>query len=284
MIISDSLLQKARLAQFTPSSVRLVLDVQNIHNYRIFSLSNPFRIVVDVTGKSVEATQEKIHEPGNRVESETERAEVGSISETPPEKPVQEKTAHDKVASEKAAVEKTTPEKGNTDKGTKNQPNLAVHAEAASAKTPGTEKQAAVSDSTKEKKNNAKTNSAAEKTGRTSAGSESKPETQAEVKPEPKATVSKAETKTKPNQPLAGLRGTALKRKQLPRGPAGEQINQESLARQLGLGVRKVIIDPGHGGRDVGATGVTGLREKDFTLEFSRLLAARIKERLGLTV
>ncbi|MBP1754065.1 MAG: cell wall hydrolase/autolysin [Firmicutes bacterium] len=41
--------------------------------------------------------------------------------------------------------------------------------------------------------------------------------------------------------------------------------------------VYTVVIDPGHGGKDVGATGVNGLYEKDFTLSLSR----KIKDILG---
>ncbi len=41
--------------------------------------------------------------------------------------------------------------------------------------------------------------------------------------------------------------------------------------------VRTVIVDPGHGGSDPGATGVGGLREKDVTLRLSRLLTAKLR-------
>lgn len=39
-----------------------------------------------------------------------------------------------------------------------------------------------------------------------------------------------------------------------------------------------VVIDPGHGGIDSGATGKTGALEKDITLEFGRLLGAKLAE------
>jgi N-acetylmuramoyl-L-alanine amidase len=52
-----------------------------------------------------------------------------------------------------------------------------------------------------------------------------------------------------------------------------------SLVRQLGLGVRTIVIDPGHGGEDPGAMSGKGLKEKDVALdvalELRRLLAAQ---------
>ena len=43
--------------------------------------------------------------------------------------------------------------------------------------------------------------------------------------------------------------------------------------------VRTVVLDPGHGGRDPGAIGVGGLREKDVTLRLARKLGERLEER-----
>jgi len=39
-----------------------------------------------------------------------------------------------------------------------------------------------------------------------------------------------------------------------------------SMARQLGLGIRRVVLDPGHGGQDPGAIGRKGQKEKDVVL------------------
>ncbi len=57
-----------------------------------------------------------------------------------------------------------------------------------------------------------------------------------------------------------------------------------SLAQQLGLCVRRIVIDPGHGGRDPGAKSRYGLREKDVVLKVSKLLAKKLRERLGCEV
>ena len=57
-----------------------------------------------------------------------------------------------------------------------------------------------------------------------------------------------------------------------------------SLAQQLGLCVRRVVIDAGHGGKDPGAIGPTGLKEKTVTLKIAKKVAAKLKARLGCQV
>ena len=51
--INDSLLQTARAGQYNSDTVRVVIDIKSFEDYNIFSLKNPFRIVIDVRGKSV---------------------------------------------------------------------------------------------------------------------------------------------------------------------------------------------------------------------------------------
>ena len=57
-----------------------------------------------------------------------------------------------------------------------------------------------------------------------------------------------------------------------------------SLSRQLGLKIKTVAIDAGHGGHDPGAMSKSGLKEKTITLDIAKRLAALVKERLGCTV
>jgi len=56
-----------------------------------------------------------------------------------------------------------------------------------------------------------------------------------------------------------------------------------SLAAQLGLKTRRVVVDAGHGGKDTGAIGPRGVREKDLTLAIARRVGARLKS-LGFEV
>jgi N-acetylmuramoyl-L-alanine amidase len=58
-----------------------------------------------------------------------------------------------------------------------------------------------------------------------------------------------------------------------------------ALARQLALGVGRIVIDPGHGGKDFGAPGyLKGVHEKNIVLDISRRLAKKIETRLGCEV
>ena len=54
--INDNLLSDTRAGQHTPASVRVVVDIKSFKNYKIFSLKNPFRIVIDVWGKDTGTT------------------------------------------------------------------------------------------------------------------------------------------------------------------------------------------------------------------------------------
>jgi len=49
--VADGLLKSVRVAQYNPDTVRVVLDVDNIKDYKIFTFADPFRIIVDVKGE-----------------------------------------------------------------------------------------------------------------------------------------------------------------------------------------------------------------------------------------
>jgi N-acetylmuramoyl-L-alanine amidase len=60
-----------------------------------------------------------------------------------------------------------------------------------------------------------------------------------------------------------------------PKPPAGR--GPYSLARQLGLGATKIVIDPGHGGHDPGALGA-GISEADVVLDVALRLEALLRD------
>jgi N-acetylmuramoyl-L-alanine amidase len=48
--VGNGFLQHIRVAQFRPDTARVVLDVSNLGDYSVFSLPNPYRLIIDVHG------------------------------------------------------------------------------------------------------------------------------------------------------------------------------------------------------------------------------------------
>lgn len=170
--IEDGLLRRIRTGQFSPDTVRVVLDIESINSYKIFSLPDPFRVVIDVRGEKK--------------------------SEIPPE--ILPPEPHKSVADKKIAPPDST--------GTGNIVVLRDNKKIAPAHK--------------------------------AAPESSKLEVSQDVKP-------------------------------------------LTLAQQLGLGVKKVVLDPGHGGKDPGATAF-GMKEKDIVLGIAKQLAPVLAKELGCEV
>ena len=149
--IDDDLLIDARAGQYTLDSVRVVVDIKSFKTYKIFSLNNPFRIILDIWGD----------EPG-------------------------------------------TPDVS---------------------------------------------------------------------QPVPPASVAQGNTGKSAGRHVAKNTGKNMK------------IEPSALAKQLALGVSRIVIDPGHGGKDFGAPGaIKGVFEKDITLAIGKKLAAKIHDSLKCEV
>ncbi len=167
--IEDGLLKRIRTRQFSPDTVRVVLDIESIDNYKIFNLPDPFRVVIDVHGKG------KVHEVAT---------------------PISIVNDHKKIKN-KWTFEKES--------------NIVIL-----------------------------------KATKKIVLSPAKAQKESDVKTDPKTI------------PL-------------------------SLAQQLGLGIKKIIIDPGHGGKDPGAIAF-GMKEKDIVLDVAKKLAPLLEKELQCKV
>jgi N-acetylmuramoyl-L-alanine amidase len=78
--INDDLLKLARAGQYTPDSVRVVVDIKSLESYEVFSLNEPFRIVIDLKGGGgASATQSP--RPVNRTIAKIDpKASTGDIA------------------------------------------------------------------------------------------------------------------------------------------------------------------------------------------------------------
>jgi N-acetylmuramoyl-L-alanine amidase len=171
--IEDGLLKRIRTGQFSPDTVRVVLDIETIGSYKIFSLPEPFRVVIDVRGKA--ADKSAVHNKPSNLQRVKEKKRYDTY-ETPEQ--IQEVV----ILRDQKKIPVSEP-------------------------------------------------------GRNQRGSS-------------------AET---------------LDRKRF------------SLAQQLGLGVKKIVIDPGHGGKDPGAMAF-GMKEKDIVLRLAKKLAPLLSRELGCEV
>lgn len=220
--IQDGLLKQVRTGQFSPDTVRVVLDIESISDYKIFSLPDPFRVVIDVKGQS----------------KRQEIASVAPLAPPPAPPPIAPKPPTRQDLS--VPPQETLPEQSN----------------------------------------NVEPDSA----GRTRATEQAQKQIPSDREPV-------AEMPTPGAAPVIVLRDTrkiaalSESREQFPvpveRPPITEP--ELSLAQQLGLGIRTIVIDPGHGGKDPGAIAF-GMKEKDIVLKAGQRLAVHLRQKLGATV
>lgn len=97
-------------------------------------------------------------------------------------------------------------------------------------------------------------------------------------------TSSKAELSSTPAvPPSAPVAAPATVTPAAPKAPNVNTAGGFSIARQLGLGVARVVIDPGHGGHDPGAQS-KGVNEADLTLDIALRLEKLLQQEAGLEV
>ncbi len=81
--------------------------------------------------------------------------------------------------------------------------------------------------------------------------------------------------------PLASTQDASPAKPSQPPQPAKSGY---SIARQLGLGIQTIVIDPGHGGEDPGCIGKKGIKEKNIVLDVSSRLKKLLSQNDQLEV
>lgn len=184
--VEDGLLKQIRTDQSSADTVRVVLDIDSIDTYKVFSLPEPFRVVIDVRG---ERKPKAI---------ETKKVEITKPTISP-------RISENSVSSSTSVLK-------------------AVAA---------------------------------------------------------KAKIAPAKVVILNNQKKRILPKNSTPSKEEIAPPAMRQ--PISLAQQLGLGVKTIVLDPGHGGKDPGAM-ANNMLEKDIVLKVARELRPILKKELNCDV
>lgn len=173
--VEQGLLHQIRSTQHTKNSVRVILDINAISSYKIFSLPDPFRVVIDIRGQSADEIPSGASPSKKLVIPQLRTEQIVVLKQQKKWKKEGEQTAV-------AAIQKKDDQSGDDQQGD-----------------------------------------------------------------------------------------------DLP------ELPELSLAQQLGLGVKTIVIDPGHGGRDPGAV-ANGLKEKNIVLQLSEEVKKRLEESLECKV
>jgi N-acetylmuramoyl-L-alanine amidase len=95
--VENGFLRQVRVGQFQPNVTRIVLDVEKIEDYSVFTLPNPFRLVIDINGPPTEVAEKA---PSASKESSAPPAEETTAAEA--RKAAEPTAAETKLAPEVA--------------------------------------------------------------------------------------------------------------------------------------------------------------------------------------
>lgn len=258
--VSDGFLRRMRVAQFQKGLTRVVLEVNDVSDYSVFLLPNPYRLIIDIHGRK----------PGTQVaKNESKPAEAKPAQPTNSAPQSESKSPKPEPKSEQA----------------KTKPNL----------TPvfpdgrGEERRATEPVAKSEPKSEPK--HTAEPVQQAATPQESTKEEVANLNgPELKATEKPtSEPTVEVVAPRQEKKASVTAKKSRVTGPDIHQARptangERSLVRALGLKIGRIVVDAGHGGHDTGTIGPSGLLEKDLVLDVALRLGRLLEGRMGADV
>jgi len=278
--VDDGFLKKIRVAQFQPGRTRVVLEVEDLSSYDAFLLPDPYRLIIDIHGKSLKLAQAKRGKGGD-VEAPPKaeaKAEERDDADAKMDTQAPARTGDEDPSGESKSVVSSEPMAP--------MPKGKVKSEmlTASAKVPAGVKKVIVEaddDAPPAKASSSKTSRRSRPSLKSATPTEANPEDKSSAEATAKTAVGDGESQGKLSR-QEEKDATAASFDIHEASPTAR--GDRSLIRALGLKIGKIVIDPGHGGHDTGTIGPNGLDEKDLVLEVGRRLGKLLESRLGAQV
>jgi N-acetylmuramoyl-L-alanine amidase len=265
--VNDSTLKQIRYAENTPGSSRVVLDLAGDHEFTASQLANPPRLIIEIRNAAgatgiVEQSRTGVVRPGAPPEP---GSAVTPGNPQPTDARVPEPVASTSVRPPLPSSLGTAPA-ASTSSASVTRP---ASAPAPSSK-PGAEAAAAAGAPSRTRQPEPVVSAVAD----ASPASPAVPATPVDRAPAP-AVASAAPENAAPEKPEPVP---------VAKPAARTATGQQSLTRALGLKIGKIVLDPGHGGKDQGTAGISGLLEKDLVLDLAKRVKALLEVRLGSEV
>ena len=262
-VTDDGFLKRIRVAQSSPNIARVVLDVNDVTEYSAFLLPNPYRLIVDIHGKTtgrprsaaVTMDAPATHAstvPNTRAMRAGNSTEVTTLSEQPGKVEATPAPTSQPIATTVAPGPSTQAATGNT----------AVTSAATPAATSAIPAMTTTSRSLPADGNVVGV-----------------PYSETQSPPAPVMRRSgRHKGATAADGAVVGVPGAPA------RAAVQTAEGETSLVRALGLKINRIVIDAGHGGHDSGTLGAGGLEEKDVVLDVALRLGRLLHDRLGAEV
>lgn len=271
----DDLLRTIRLGRHENATTRVVLDLDHPASHSVFALYNPYRLVIDLSrepaesGRRLPAAGRDSNPSGTVVASHADRP-----AGAPPTAGTSVRLAPGLLAEPTIPVPKPFP----TPSPRRPPETAAVRPPVDTTPvSPGAPEPEALPGAGRV----AELATAPDLVA-TEGNTEGDMEAGAEAEPGPD---SEAVAATADAAPLPGPATAVAPRAEAP-APQSPETNAGggySMARQLGLGVSRIVIDPGHGGHDPGTSGA-GVSESDVVLDIALRLERLLLQEPGFDV
>ncbi len=243
-VTDDGFLKRIRAAQYNDHVTRVVLDVNDVTEYSAFLLPNPYRLIIDIHG---------------RTQGARPRQEIAAL---PSEATVTKPSGEIKPAAPLPATPVPNTTVSQAKSGSVEVASLSNEPDKVEATSRPTSKPISAV--------------VVEKPAEDAAEDNDIPAAMPPAVSTGTTTTKRHGTK---NAPAESAKGSIPARAAKPTADG-----ETSLVRALGLKINRIVIDAGHGGHDSGTLGVDGIQEKDVVLDVALRLGKMLHERLGAEI